>query len=294
MPLTRLEDSPTSPHFSPARDAVGLSARPLRAGMKAGEEVKKGRPFRAPADARGVGGVVTQGGGWRLALGYVLPPLQGEEGSPRSVLNMSRPFRAPADGRGEGGRRDPGRRLAPCPGLCSAAPSGRRRVARRGKARSGIACSMCALTLQATSVVTMITRACSGRRTEGSRGRTNPFSTTPATATGRRVVRRCFSIGIGVAPGAMSCGGRRGSPAMASSRERRSGVRSSVLGVVMTLAIRARHHPTSPSGFPFCSAAPLRSRKRTFTVGPAMWWSRCRGRWQRTTTSLESSLNSWR
>ena len=27
-----------------------------------------------------VGGLVTQGGGWRLALGYVISPLQGEEG----------------------------------------------------------------------------------------------------------------------------------------------------------------------------------------------------------------------
>jgi hypothetical protein len=39
--------------------------------------LKTGRPFGAPTDGRGEGGVVTQGGGLRLALGYYLSPHSG-------------------------------------------------------------------------------------------------------------------------------------------------------------------------------------------------------------------------
>jgi len=70
----------------------------------------------------------------------------------------------------------------------------------------------------------MMTRACRGSFTEGSRGRTRPFSTMPTTATGwRRLRGKWDSIGeMGASRGIWS-GAMCGSAAICSSFARRSG-----------------------------------------------------------------------
>jgi len=83
----------------------------------------------------------------------------------------------------------------------------------------------CRRHVQVASEVTMITRECSGSFTVGSKGRTNPFSTTPATARGRRRPIRCISIGDGDAFAGNSSGGSGSSAAISSSRDRRDGLR---------------------------------------------------------------------
>src|SRR5579884_1428407 len=84
------------------------------------------------------------------------------------------------------------------------------------------------------SDATIITRACSGSFTVGSRGRTKPFSTTPLTARGRRRIRpRWLSIEEGVTSAGSSGGASCGSLAICSSRARRSGLRWSIPGVVI-------------------------------------------------------------
>src|SRR6185437_14801625 len=81
----------------------------------------------------------------------------------------------------------------------------------------------------------MITRACSCSFTAGSRGRTKPFSTTPATAKGRREGSRprCASSGNALASGGSSGGDSNGSAAICSSLARRSALRLSTAGVVI-------------------------------------------------------------
>ena len=82
----------------------------------------------------------------------------------------------------------------------------------------------------------MMTRERSGNFTAGSMGRTKPFSTTPSTAMGRRR-RRWASAGDGIASGGSSRGASCGSAASCSSRESRSGVWASTIGVVNWLSL---------------------------------------------------------
>ncbi len=83
------------------------------------------------------------------------------------------------------------------------------------------------------SAATMMTRERSASFTAGSRGRTRPFSTMPATATGRRCRARCASTGNGAASGASGNGASCGSEAIRSSSAWRCGLRRSGAGVVM-------------------------------------------------------------
>jgi hypothetical protein len=84
------------------------------------------------------------------------------------------------------------------------------------------------------SEATMMTRDCSGNLTSGSRRRTNPFSTTPTTATGRGC-RACASMGRGWSLGEMPGSGRCGSEANCSSRALRRSLLRSRSGIGMVV-----------------------------------------------------------
>ena len=86
---------------------------------------------------------------------------------------------------------------------------------------------------QLSSEATMMTLDPSGSLTAGSRGRSKPFSTMPATANGRLRCPRCASIGDATASGGKSRGASGGSAAICSSRARRSALRRSAPGVVV-------------------------------------------------------------
>src|SRR5271157_3382418 len=95
-----------------------------------------------------------------------------------------------------------------------------------------VACTHILRLAQEGSAATTITRDCSGSLTRGSSRRTNLFSTTPTTATGRRW-RRCVSKGRGCSSGGMAGRGRCGSEATCSSRALRRSLLRSGWGVSM-------------------------------------------------------------